>query len=59
MELYATVLEVVTRYPEGIGITRLSYGVGVPVDRLRVMVDALCSYGLMAKLVEEGGSLYG
>jgi predicted transcriptional regulator len=59
MELYATILEVVTRYPEGLGITRLSYGVGVPVDRLRVMVDALCSYGLMGKLAEEGGSLYG
>ena len=59
MELYATILEVVTRYPEGLGITRLSYGVGVPVDRLRVMVDALCSYGLMGELAEEGGSLYG
>jgi len=52
-DLYATVLEVIRRYPEGVRITRMSYGVGVPVDRLRVMVDALCSYGLVTRLGDE------
>ena len=52
-DLYATVLEVIRRYPEGVRITRMSYGVGVPVDRLRVMVDTLCSYGLVTKLGAE------
>jgi len=47
MELYAQILEVITHYPEGIRITRLSYGVGVPVDRLKALVERLCSYGLV------------
>jgi predicted transcriptional regulator len=52
-DLYATILEVIRRYPEGVRITRMSYGVGVPIDRLRVMVDALCSYGLVTRLDDE------
>ena len=39
VDLYATILEVIRRYPEGGRITRISYGVGVPVDRLKVMVE--------------------
>ena len=56
-DLYATILEVIRRYPEGLRITRMSYGVGMPVDRLKVMVEALCSYGLVTKLEDEE-SLY-
>ena len=56
-DIYATVLEVIRRYPEGARITRISYGVGVPVDRLKAMVESLCSYGLIAK-TNEGGELY-
>ena len=59
MELYATVVEIVRRYPEGVGITRLSYGVGVPVDRLRVLLNDLCSYGLILRMAEDGGAIYG
>jgi predicted transcriptional regulator len=40
-DLYAQVLEVLIRYPEGGKITRLSYGVGVPIDRLRTILEAL------------------
>lgn len=53
MDMYAEVLEVITRYPEGVRITRMSYGVGVPVDRLKTMVDALCTNGLVRRSTEE------
>jgi predicted transcriptional regulator len=56
-DLYATVLEVIRRYPEGGRITRISYGVGVPVDRLKNMVESLCSYGLVTK-TSEGNEVY-
>jgi predicted transcriptional regulator len=57
-DLYAQVLEVLIRYPEGGKITRISYGVGVPVDRLKRMLDALSSYGLARKLEIEEQTLY-
>jgi len=59
MDLYAEVLEVITRYPEGVRITRLSYGVGVPVDRLKTMVEALCSNGLVRRSTNEEEVTYG
>lgn len=59
MDMYAEVLEVITRYPEGVRITRLSYGVGVPVDRLKNLVNALCSNGLVRKAATEDEVLYG
>ncbi len=59
MDMYAEVLEVITRYPEGVRITRLSYGVGVPVDRLKTMVEALCSNGLVRKSTNEDEVSYG
>ena len=59
MDIYAEVLEVITRYPEGVRITRLSYGVGVPVDRLKTMVEALCSNGLVRKSASEEEVSYG
>ena len=58
-DLYAEVLEVITHYPEGVRITRLSYGVGVPVDRLKLLVEKLCSYGLARKSAEADEVLYG
>jgi predicted transcriptional regulator len=57
-QLYASVLEVLIGYPEGVKITRLSYGVGVPVDRLRDMVEDLCSFGLIKKLSDDEGTYY-
>ncbi len=53
VDLYATILEVIRRYPEGGRITRISYGVGVPVDRLKVMVEALSANGLVRKIAVE------
>lgn len=57
-DLYAEVLEVITHYPEGTKITKLSYGVGVPVDRLKLIVERLCSYGLASKSEDEDGAHY-
>jgi predicted transcriptional regulator len=58
-DLYAEVLEVIAHYPEGVKITRLSYGVGVPVDRLKSLVEKLCSYGLARKSTSGAEVLYG
>jgi len=58
-DLYAEVLETITHYPEGVRITRLSYGVGVPVDRLKLLVEKLCSYGLARKSSADSDLLYG
>jgi predicted transcriptional regulator len=58
-DLFAAVLEVISHYPEGARITRLSYGVGVPVDRLKLMVERLCKYGLARRSSDEEGVYYG
>jgi predicted transcriptional regulator len=58
-DLFAAVLEVISHYPEGARITKLSYGVGVPVDRLRLLVERLCKYGLARKSSDEEGTYYG
>lgn len=57
-DLYAQVLEVLIRYPEGGRITRVSYGVGVPVDRLKRILEALSNYGLARKLTVDEQTLY-
>lgn len=64
IELYATVLEVIKRYPEGARITKMSYGVGVPIDRLKPILEDLTSFGLVQTLIsddinEEQGVFYG
>jgi predicted transcriptional regulator len=53
VELYATVLEVIKRYPEGARITKMSYGVGVPIDRLKTILTDLDTYGLVQTLTDE------
>jgi predicted transcriptional regulator len=55
VELYATVLEVIKRYPEGARITKLSYGVGAPIDRLKPILADLVSFGLVQTLELEDG----
>lgn len=64
IELYATVLEVIKRYPEGARITKMSYGVGVPIDRLRSILKDLTSFGLVQTMSldekeKEPGMFYG
>ena len=58
-DLYASILEVVRRSPGGRRITRVSYAVGVPLDRLRVMLDDLIALGLLRRTTEDGESTYG
>ena len=57
-DIYATILEVVRRYPGGGRITRVSYGAGVPLDRLRVMIEDLTAFGLLRKTTVEGETAY-
>ncbi len=57
-DLYAQVLEVLIRYPEGGKITRISYGVGTPIDRLRKILESLSDYGLVRKLTADQQTLY-
>ena len=49
-DLYAQVLEVLIRYPEGGKITRLSYGVGAPVDRLQKILEGTQQFRLSQKI---------
>ncbi len=58
-DIYATILEVVRRHPGGGRITRVSYGVGVPIDRLRIMVEDLTGFGLLRKDTVDGETTYG
>ena len=58
VDIYASILEVVRRYPGGGRITRVSYGVGVPLDRLKTMLEELNNFGLVRKSVAEGETRY-
>jgi predicted transcriptional regulator len=49
-DLFATILEVVKRYHGEGRITRISYGAGMPVDRLRSSVDRLVVLGLLQRV---------
>jgi len=57
-DLYATVLEVVKRYRGVARITRVSYGAGMPVDRLRNFVDRLLALGLLRSEELDGRPVY-
>ena len=39
--IYADILEVLKRQPSGVLITRISYGAGLPIDRVKPMLDGL------------------
>ncbi len=57
-DLYATVLEVVKRYHGAARITRVSYGAGMPVDRLRAVVDRLLALDLLSSEELDGRPVY-
>ena len=57
-DLYATVLEVVKRYHGAARITRVSYGAGMPVDRLRTFLDRLLALGLLSSEELDGRPIY-
>ena len=57
-DLYATVLEVVKRYHGAARITRVSYGAGMPVDRVRNFMDRLLALGLLKSEEVDGRPVY-
>jgi predicted transcriptional regulator len=57
-DLYASVLEVVKRYHGSARITRVSYGAGMPVDRLRGFLDRLLALGLLRAEELDGRPMY-
>jgi len=57
-DLYATVLEVVKRYHGAARVTRVSYGAGMPVDRLRSFLDRLLALGLLRSEEVDGRPVY-
>ena len=52
LDIYADILEVLRRHPDGVLITRISYGAGLPIDRMKPMLDALTRCGLVAVRVK-------
>ena len=57
-DLFATILEVVKRHRGAARITRVSYGAGMPVDRLKVAVDRLVGLGLLTQIDSDGFAVY-
>ena len=57
-DLCATILEVVKAHAGEARITRMSYGAGMPVDRLRPLVDRLVLLGLLRSRAEEDRVCY-
>ena len=57
-DLYATILEVVKRHRGRARITRISYGAGMPVDRLRLALDRLLELGLLSRVEDDGRAYF-
>jgi predicted transcriptional regulator len=57
-DLYATVLEVVKRHHGGARVTRVSYGAGMPVDRLKGLMERLLALGLLQSEEVDGRPVY-
>ena len=57
-DLYATILEVVKAHQGEARITRMSYGAGMPVDRLRPAVAQLLALGLLSSRTDEDRTTY-
>lgn len=47
-DIYADILEVLKHRPEGALVTRVSYGAGLPLDRVKPMLQTLANYGLLS-----------
>lgn len=52
-DLWATILEVVKAHQGSARVTRISYGAGMPVDRLKPILQRLAVLGLVRARVEE------
>ncbi|HXW36612.1 MAG TPA: winged helix-turn-helix domain-containing protein [Nitrososphaerales archaeon] len=58
LDICANIMQVVEMYGR-VRITKLSYGVGVPIDRLKPMVSELCALGLLRMEVAEEETSFG
>jgi len=47
VDIYADILEVLKHRPEGALVTRISYGAGLPIDRIKPMLNTLANFGLL------------
>lgn len=41
IDIYADIMHYLKRQPEGVQVTRLSYGAGLSIDRIKPMLDTL------------------
>ena len=57
IDLYAEILQVLRAKGGAERITKLSYGVGMPVDRLKIFLNRLSQAGLI-QITEGEGTLY-
>jgi len=57
-DLFATILEVVRAHQGEARITRISYGAGMPVDRLRPAVAQLLRLGLLESHADDDRTTY-
>jgi len=53
IDIYAAIIEAVDSHEDGLRITRISYGAGIPTDRARKFIDQLMSAGLLAPSIED------
>jgi len=47
LDIYADILEYMKGHPEGCQVTRLSYGAGLPIDRMNQMLQTLNHFELI------------
>lgn len=57
-DIFATILEVVKRQPGVARVTRVSYGAGMPVDRLKRAMEVLAGLGLLQTVERDGRPAY-
>jgi len=48
VDIYSDILEVLKHRPEGALVTRISYGAGLPLDRVKPMLETLANFGLLS-----------
>lgn len=58
IDIYADILEVLKRRPEGALVTRISYGAGLPLDRVKPMLETLANFGLLSKRIAGDSRFY-
>ena len=58
VDIYADILEVLKHRPEGALVTRISYGAGLPLDRVKPMLETLANFGLLSIRVSEESRFY-